>query len=1140
MLRKIWQWLKNLYQRWFRKPDPTPPPTPKPPRPDTEYENLFFRLLEEVSQGASRGNIKGFLISSNVKEAELVAWLQRFRAQLETNPPANPTELSDRLQQLSQLGLGELSSLGGKIAEQLSPTPLNPQPPSPREREGGLSPSPSLGEGFRVRDNTPQQRKPHPDAVALFNQGVDLVNAGNIQGALECWNRALEIDPNFHYAWHNKGNAHSDLKQYQEAISCYERALEIDPKYHYAWTGKGNVHLELKQYQEAISCFNRALEIDPNFQIAWHNKGNAHNYLKQYQEAISCYERALEIEPTDHNAWNGQGNVHLKLKQYQEAISCFNRALEIEPKSHNAWNGKGLAHHDLKQYQEAISCYDRALEIDPNDHYAWYNKGNAHYYLKQYQEAILCYERALEIEPNFHYAWNNKSPAHYYLKQYLEAISCFNRALEIEPKSLNAWNGKGNTHSDLKQYQEAISCYDRALEIEPNYLDAWNGKGNTHRELKQYQEAISCYERALEIDPKSHNAWNNKGNAHRDLKQYQEAISCYQKALTLTDNKLWQAWGNWGLTLEEWQGEDAALAKWDEALQFILPQEDGEGCGILHQFKGNVYYRKGNKEYDSTKPFINPDTHWQTARNCYLEAKRLLAQPHLRVEYLKLLVDLAQVCHALAQRYPEMRQEAAEVVAEGIANLEQFLTLLSSDQDRRFWAEQFSSFARLRVDTLLHQGDTTAALLAAEHQKNLSLRWMQQNRYLTQPPTATIEQMQQLLAPNRAMIHWHVSDQSITAFILISGQPPHPHTIPHVRKLEQWVKQWKENYHDYRKKVKEQRSRGAGEQGSGEAIFPLNQHPWRVTMADELGKLGDILEIDKLLPHLQHINQLILTPHRDLHLLPLEYFFPQLEIIRLPSAYLGWERLQFPATGGEFLLSIGHPPNQTEPGTSDQLLYAELEAGFITHLYPQNYPIRDEAATKERVMEALRAVTADIFHFTGHGVHDLNNPDNSGLQMADGELLTMRDLFDKLQLPKYQLVGLSACETGIPGKQELINEFVGLTSPFLTANATYVLSTLWSVEEISTALIMMEFGRRYRAEEPATVALGNAKQWLRTATNADLAKWWQDRANDITDRHESYYTCKSNSTLAAQENPDECPYKHPYFWAGFTITGKVN
>ncbi|WP_233258493.1 hypothetical protein [[Phormidium] sp. ETS-05] len=49
-------------------------------------------------------------------------------------------------------------------------------------------------------------------------------------------------------------------------------------------------------------------------------------------------------------------------------------------------------------------------------------------------------------------------------------------------------------------------------------------------------------------------------------------MSCYQQALALTDNKDWQAWGNWGLALWEWQGEDAALAKWDEALQFI--QED--------------------------------------------------------------------------------------------------------------------------------------------------------------------------------------------------------------------------------------------------------------------------------------------------------------------------------------------------------------------------------------------------------------------------------------------------------------------------------------------------------------------------------------------------------------------------------------
>ncbi|GAB4305535.1 MAG: hypothetical protein Fur0025_47590 [Oscillatoriaceae cyanobacterium] len=223
MLRKIWQWLKNLYQRWFTKP--TPPPPPPPPRPDTEYENLFSQLLEEVSQGASSGNVKGFLISHKVKEAELIAWLERFGTKLETNPPANPAELSHHLQQLNQLGLGELSSLAGNIAQQLSGG-------EPEETDTG--------------DDTPQKHTPHPDAVDLYNQGVDLYNAGNIQGALECWNRALEIEPNSHPAWACQGDILLELKQYQESILCYQCALDIDPNYHYAWYHKGDAHYYLK------------------------------------------------------------------------------------------------------------------------------------------------------------------------------------------------------------------------------------------------------------------------------------------------------------------------------------------------------------------------------------------------------------------------------------------------------------------------------------------------------------------------------------------------------------------------------------------------------------------------------------------------------------------------------------------------------------------------------------------------------------------------------------------------------------------------------------------------------------------------------------------------------------------------------
>jgi hypothetical protein len=69
-IRKIWQRILNLWrqiQQRFRKPAPPPPP-PTPLRSFQEYEQKFMALLDGVEEGWSRGEIKGCLINSKIKD----------------------------------------------------------------------------------------------------------------------------------------------------------------------------------------------------------------------------------------------------------------------------------------------------------------------------------------------------------------------------------------------------------------------------------------------------------------------------------------------------------------------------------------------------------------------------------------------------------------------------------------------------------------------------------------------------------------------------------------------------------------------------------------------------------------------------------------------------------------------------------------------------------------------------------------------------------------------------------------------------------------------------------------------------------------------------------------------------------------
>ena len=278
MLKRFWQWIKQLIQRLFRRPQPpdTPEPTAPPPKTDAELEATFLRLLEGVNNGWSRGNVLGFFIAQKTTQTELSAWLRPFGETLLPSPTQHE-ELARRMRLLGDLSCGELSDVAGEIADRL----LAPIPPPPDDEKSGndgrdeVREGESVGDGLSVseemRDDAAEERK--QEAEEWFDRGCQQYNAGDFLGAINSWDRALEIKPDFHEAWSNRGVALRKLERYEEAIASYDRALEIKPDFHEAWYNRGNALNNLERYEEAIASYDRALEIKPDLYEAWTNRG---------------------------------------------------------------------------------------------------------------------------------------------------------------------------------------------------------------------------------------------------------------------------------------------------------------------------------------------------------------------------------------------------------------------------------------------------------------------------------------------------------------------------------------------------------------------------------------------------------------------------------------------------------------------------------------------------------------------------------------------------------------------------------------------------------------------------------------------------------------------------------------------------
>lgn len=372
--------------------------------------------------------------------------------------------------------------------------------------------------------------------------------------------------------WHNKGVSFAALKRYEEAIGCYDRALQIDPQYTFAWIGKGVALDELGRGEEAIGCYDKALIIDPRDDTTWSNKGITLRELGRLQEAINCFDRALAINPQNIHAWSNKAGVLRKIGRLEEAIICHEKALAIDSRFVNALTGKANALYGLGRHKEAVSCYDKALAINPRDADTWTRKGTALLALGQHKEEMDCYNKAIEVDPQYALAWALKGDILDKLGQREEAISHYNKSLAIDPRNAIVWFNKAKALLPLGRFEEGLGVLDKSLTIDPQNKIAWIFKGAVLSDLGRVEEALECCDKALAIDPRDEQAWFCKGSWLGPLGRHEDAIKHYENALAINQRNA-QAWLNKALSEDVLKRQREAVNSYRKFLEFESSQD---------------------------------------------------------------------------------------------------------------------------------------------------------------------------------------------------------------------------------------------------------------------------------------------------------------------------------------------------------------------------------------------------------------------------------------------------------------------------------------------------------------------------------------------------------------------------------------
>jgi tetratricopeptide (TPR) repeat protein len=99
------------------------------------------------------------------------------------------------------------------------------------------------------------------EAEEHFYQGIEYRRQGNNDSAMEEFTRAIELDPEYYFAYYNRALVHNQRGELESSLADYNKAIELHPDNAYWTFERGFLYLELGEREKAIIDLERALEL---------------------------------------------------------------------------------------------------------------------------------------------------------------------------------------------------------------------------------------------------------------------------------------------------------------------------------------------------------------------------------------------------------------------------------------------------------------------------------------------------------------------------------------------------------------------------------------------------------------------------------------------------------------------------------------------------------------------------------------------------------------------------------------------------------------------------------------------------------------------------------------------------------------
>ncbi len=920
-----------------------------------------------------------------------------------------------------------------------------------------------------------------PLQVVQFSEAaINLLEAAGQQDSL------LEADIQNTY-----GSGLLETRQFEKSETAYRRAIEIKKNVLGPKTAEigiqlsnlGNVYFKKGALSEAMRYGKAGIEMreggispNPNLLAAYTNLGIFHKQVGLYEQALQYYNKVVRVIESDPDKYQDKtaplyqslGNLYHdlgafeKAKQYNE-LAILNYSKQFGPKSFqvgNIYYNQALIAGDLEDQNSRVKYAHNALHIfmlEPEPDLSW---------------IADCFEQI-----SLAFMKSNPDSALYYAQKGRVLLDSAGIVDGIERASNTSYiaaalskKGKHSLADSLMTLSVEMvrAVYGNKHILTANYL---TNQANLMAAAGKYDRALALYDASLE-------AYGYTRGCRFDTLIYaNQLLENLGKRCDMLTRVYWQTPSH-----AKRAQIDAGWAEVLQLLDHLRRRYQGTEAKLLFASHFKSIAESAIQWFVDKNGGKNPEIAWQFAE----KARSLALLEALRSAGAWNTVVAADSLRALATTFAAEKKKWYDQYSAAESEKERsdcLLKFMDADQRQEQWLQVLE-----RSDSAFYKA-----------------------KYDNQVVSTTA--VRSMLEPDQALLEFFVGKEHIFVYV-IRRDTFMVKSLPLDFPLELWVKQMRLGLHGHYAPDSSQTT-PLGYQASislyaeyAERLYKRLLLPVQAWLPTKL-----IVVPDGLLGVLPFQVLLTATPSSMPDFKSYPYLMRGHQISYTYSATLLKEmrgkqhqdspKYEMAAFAPFYPVGEADEPSQTQAGRQgfEPLPFSQLELEQIKKWMSGQYFLNSDA-----IVQTFKKVSGDsrFLHFAGHAVADSRVGEHSFLVFSKNKNGDQYEFLNVGHICQLELIAdmvvLSACETSV-GQLRHGEGIISLSRAFAYAGAKSVITSLWSVNNKSTANLMAFFYEALAAGQTKDQALYTAQQrFIENATARDC---------------------------------------HPFFWAGFVAIGDM-